>query len=93
MKNLIEKVKSTHSLTKEEIIQILANDNLNEYLFSAADETRKKYGEKQVHLWRRSANEMPPLLKKDDPRWPGNDPKYKNIDKKLLSLGADVTKG
>lgn len=44
------------------------------------DETKKKYGDEQVRLWRRSADVRPPALTKDDPRYPGNDPKYKGID-------------
>jgi 2,3-bisphosphoglycerate-dependent phosphoglycerate mutase len=48
------------------------------------DETKKKYGEEQVHLWRRSASVRPPELEETDPRYPGNDPKYKDLDKKDL---------
>lgn len=44
------------------------------------DETKKKYGEEQVHLWRRSAKVRPPELDVTDPRYPGNDPKYKDLD-------------
>ena len=43
------------------------------------DETRKKYGVEQVKLWRRSAEVRPPELTDNDPRYPGNDPKYKNL--------------
>ena len=44
------------------------------------DEARKTYGDKQVHLWRRSADVRPPLLNIDDERYPGNDSKYYGID-------------
>ena len=50
------------------------------------DETRKKYGEEQVHLWRRSATVRPPALDINDERYPGNDIKYKGLDKKDLPL-------
>ena len=43
------------------------------------DETRKKYGDEQVHLWRRSASVRPPELSVTDPRYPGNDSKYKDL--------------
>ena len=43
------------------------------------DETREKYGEEQVHLWRRSAEIRPPELDINDPRYPGNDPKYQDL--------------
>ncbi len=44
------------------------------------DEAKKTYGDKQVHLWRRSADVRPPLLNIDDERYPGNDSKYYDID-------------
>lgn len=50
------------------------------------DETRKKYGEEQVHLWRRSATVRPPALDINDERYPGNDIKYRGLDKKDLPL-------
>ena len=39
----------------------------------------EKHGEKQVLIWRRSYDICPPALSKDDPRYPGKDPKYKNL--------------
>jgi 2,3-bisphosphoglycerate-dependent phosphoglycerate mutase len=45
-------------------------------------ETSAKYGEAQVHLWRRSYNIQPSALEKNDPRYPGHDPRYKNLDEK-----------
>lgn len=50
------------------------------------DETKKKYGEEQVHIWRRSYDVRPPELTYDDPRYPGNDPKYKDLSKEELPL-------
>jgi 2,3-bisphosphoglycerate-dependent phosphoglycerate mutase len=43
-----------------------------------------KYGKEQVHLWRRSYDVPPPPLDWDDPRHPRFDPRYKNVDPKLL---------
>ena len=48
------------------------------------DETRKKYGEEQVHLWRRSADVRPPELSISDERFPGNDIKYKDLEEDEL---------
>ena len=50
------------------------------------DETKKKYGEEQVYIWRRSYDVRPPELTYDDPRYPGNDPKYKDLSKEELPL-------
>lgn len=38
--------------------------------------TAEKYGEEQVHEWRRSFDVLPPVLTPDDERWPGHDEKY-----------------
>ena len=48
------------------------------------DETRKKYGDEQVLLWRRSADVRPPKLDVSDPKYPGNDPKYKDLKENEL---------
>ena len=48
---------------------------------------RKKYGEDKVKLWRRSYSVKPPLLSKDDDRYPDNDPRYNNLVDDELPLG------
>lgn len=50
MNKLIEKAKTTHNLNKEEILELLQNDDINEELFNAADEIRQKYLGDYVHL-------------------------------------------
>jgi len=42
-------------------------------------ETAGKYGDAQVKLWRRSYDIQPPALTKEDPRWPGRDPRYHDL--------------
>lgn len=49
-------------------------------------ETAAKYGEDQVLIWRRSYDIQPPALEPSDERFPGNDPRYKNLDKKDIPL-------
>lgn len=39
-------------------------------------ETAAKYGEQQVHIWRRSYDVLPPLLEESDERHPAKDPRY-----------------
>ena len=43
-------------------------------------ETAAKFGNEQVHIWRRSYDVRPPELEKSDERWPGHDPRYQNLD-------------
>ncbi len=42
-------------------------------------ETAEIYGADQVKLWRRSLSTRPPKLEKNDPRYPGLDPVYKDL--------------
>jgi len=42
-------------------------------------EMAAKYGDEQVLIWRRSYDIRPPALEKTDPRYPGKDPRYKDI--------------
>tara|TARA_B100000029_G_scaffold506029_1_gene587991 strand:- start:337 stop:1077 length:741 start_codon:yes stop_codon:yes gene_type:complete len=46
-------------------------------------ETATKYGEDQVHIWRRSYNIPPPLLSEKDERHPKFNEKFKDIDGEL----------
>ncbi len=43
-------------------------------------ETAAKYGDDQVLIWRRAYDIAPPVLEKADPRWPGHDPRYRDLD-------------
>jgi 2,3-bisphosphoglycerate-dependent phosphoglycerate mutase len=49
-------------------------------------ESAAKMGEEQVHIWRRSYDVRPPALTPDDPRFPGNDPRYHDVPKTELPL-------
>jgi 2,3-bisphosphoglycerate-dependent phosphoglycerate mutase len=49
-------------------------------------ETAAKFGEKQVLVWRRSYADPPPLLRADDPRYPGHDRRYADVPKEQLPL-------
>jgi len=44
-------------------------------------ETAAKYGDEQVHVWRRSYTTPPPPLEEGDERHPGADQRYANLDK------------
>lgn len=68
----------------EDNIEVRRSWKLNERHYGALqglnkDETRKKYGEEQVLLWRRSVDVRPPELETTDSRYPGNDSKYKDL--------------
>jgi 2,3-bisphosphoglycerate-dependent phosphoglycerate mutase len=49
-------------------------------------EMAQKYGEEQVLKWRRSYDIRPPAVTKDDERYSGDDPLYRDLDKKDIPL-------
>lgn len=72
-------------------IPVIRNWRLNERHYGALQglnkaETAKEYGDKQVLIWRRSYDTPPPALEKSDPRWPGHDQRYKDLDPKDVPL-------
>ena len=74
---------------EQEDIEIKRSWKLNERHYGALqglnkEETKKKYGKEQVLLWRRSTDTRPPELEETDARYPGNDPKYKELSKDEL---------
>ncbi len=65
-------------------IPVVRDWRLNERHYGALQglnkaETAAKYGEDQVHIWRRSYDIPPPPLEADDERHPSFDPRYKGI--------------
>lgn len=53
-------------------------------------ETTEKYGEEQVHLWRRSLSVRPPMLEQDDKRLPKFDPRYADVPTERLPAGESL---
>lgn len=65
-------------------IPVVRDWRLNERHYGALQglnkaETAEKYGAEQVKIWRRSYDTRPPALEKNDPRFPGHDPRYANL--------------
>ena len=66
-------------------IPVVRDWRLNERHYGALQglnkgETAAKYGEEQVHIWRRSYDITPPPLELDDERHPSHDVRYAGID-------------
>ena len=53
-------------------------------------ETAEKYGEEQVHKWRRFVNVRPPELSKEDPRYAGHEIKYKDLNESQIPLTENL---
>ena len=67
-------------------IPVVRDWRLNERHYGALQglnkaETAAKYGDEQVHVWRRSYATAPPPLEPDDERHPRHDPRYAGVDK------------
>jgi len=72
-------------------IPVIKSWRLNERHYGALQGLNKsemaaKYGEDQVKIWRRSYDIRPPALTKDDPRYLGNDPLYKDLSPEQIPL-------
>lgn len=74
-----------------EWIPVAKSWRLNEKHYGALQglnksETAQRYGEEQVHLWRRGFDTEPPALADDDPRNPRLDPRYSDVPPAYLPL-------
>jgi len=49
-------------------------------------ETATKHGDDKVKMWRRSYDVRPPALDKSSKYYPGNDPRYKELDERVLPM-------
>jgi 2,3-bisphosphoglycerate-dependent phosphoglycerate mutase len=66
-------------------IPVIRDWRLNERHYGALQglnkaETAAKYGDDQVHIWRRSYDIPPPELDSDDERHPAHDPRYAGLE-------------
>lgn len=66
-------------------IPVIRDWRMNERHYGALQglnkaETAAKYGDEQVHIWRRSYATPPPALEADDERHPAHDPRYAGIE-------------
>lgn len=72
-------------------VPVVKDWHLNERHYGALQglnkaDTAKKYGDEQVHIWRRSYDVTPPALTPDDPRFPANEDKYADLTADELPL-------
>ncbi len=72
-------------------IPVINHWRLNERHYGALQglnkaETAEKHGMDQVKIWRRSYDIPPPMLAKDDDRYPGRDPRYARLKPEELPL-------
>ncbi len=97
--SVLKRATKTLWLALEEMdlmwIPIINHWRLNERHYGALQglnkaATAKKYGDEQVLIWRRSYATPPPSLTKTDKRYPGHDPRYKDLKEKDLPLAESL---
>ena len=69
-------------------IPVIRDYRLNERHYGALQglnkaETAAKYGDDQVHIWRRSYDTPPPKMERDDERYAGNFRVYKDLSEEI----------
>ena len=93
--NVLKRATETTKIVLKEMnsigIPVHESWRLNERHYGALQGLNKaemaaKFGEERVLKWRRSYDIRPPALTKDDKRYPGNNPRYKELDEKDLPL-------
>jgi len=93
--SLLKRAIKTLWLALEEMdlmwIPVVRSWRLNERHYGALQglnkaETVEKHGLEQVQIWRRSYRIQPPPLTRDDPRFPGHDPRYAGLSEDELPL-------
>lgn len=76
-------------------IPVYRSWRLNERHYGALQGLNKKdtadrYGMEQVHIWRRSYDTPPPALETTDPRFSGNEPRYRNLKEGDIPRGESL---
>lgn len=95
LKRAIHTANAVLAQLDEEWIPEIKTWKLNERHYGALQglnkaETAAKYGEEQVHVWRRSFDVRPPALSVEDDRNPALQPMYRNVDPKELPLSESL---
>src|SRR4051812_20945352 len=92
-------IKTLHIIL-EELDQLWIPEDkswrMNERFYGALQGLNKaeisaKYGEEQVHKWRRDPNEHPPAIDKDDDRYPGHDLRYQHLTERELPVTENLS--
>lgn len=91
LKRAIHTLQIALSAMELDWLPVVKDWHLNERHYGALQglnkaETAKKYGDEQVHIWRRSFDVCPPALERGDKRWPGNDARYNGLSEADLPL-------
>ncbi len=95
LRRAIHTLQIALEVMEQDWVPVIKDWHLNERHYGALQglnktDTANKFGTEQVHEWRRGFDEKPPMLTRDDPRWPGNDPRYKNLTDDEIPLSESL---
>ncbi|MCM1336117.1 MAG: 2,3-diphosphoglycerate-dependent phosphoglycerate mutase [Candidatus Amulumruptor caecigallinarius] len=76
-------------------VPVIKDWRLNERHYGALQglnkaDTAAKYGDEQVHIWRRSYDVAPPLVETEDERYPGREERYAGIPADEMPRGESL---
>lgn len=91
LKRAIHTLNIALSAMNRDWLPVVKDWHLNERHYGALQglnkaETAKKFGDEQVHIWRRSYDVAPPALTEDDERYPATDIRYASLTMDELPL-------
>lgn len=94
-KRAIHTLQIAASTMDRDWVPVIKDWHLNERHYGALQgldktATASRYGDEQVHLWRRSYDIAPPRLDPADERSPANDPRYSAIPAESIPLGESL---
>lgn len=95
LKRAIHTLQIALAAMDREWLPVVKDWHLNERHYGALQgldksETAAKYGDRQVHQWRRSYDVTPPALTPDDERYPGHDERYDWLTADELPLAESL---
>lgn len=95
LKRAIKTCNYTLEHSDQLFVPVYKSWRLNERHYGALqglnkDETREKYGDEQVHIWRRSYDVLPPDLDKEEMDAQLIDPRFKGMPAELIPAGENL---
>lgn len=95
LRRAIHTLQIASEVMERDWVPVCKDWHLNERCYGALQglnkkDTADKYGEEQVHEWRRSFDVLPPLLTPSDERWAGYEEKYAQLTRDEIPLSESL---
>lgn len=95
LRRAIHTLQIAAEVMERDWVPVTKDWHLNERHYGALQglnkaDTANRFGAEQVHEWRRGFDDRPPLLTREDDRWPGHDPRYGSLTEDELPLAESL---